>query len=271
MNWFEYTVAHFRLAQLVFWKRLGFALTGTVLPLGLGIALSVRAKQQDPIAGVPADLYVLTGFLGFSLFFVVYNLVNSVTSRRDALIYKRLRGTALPDSSIFIGEGASASVVSCGVAVILAVFGVAGLGSGLPFNIPLLALGILLGATMFAMLAVGVSGILPSAEMSVWITTPVMVFLMMCSGIFIPLSSLPGPLGTVAAYLPLAPVVSIVRTSYFGRDFASHSVTALPGAKLDFLGSLHVCLSPIGVTVAWAAIGLWLARRCFRWDPKRTG
>jgi ABC-2 type transport system permease protein len=271
MTWIEFTIAQFRLSQKVFWKRIGFALTGAVLPLGLGIFLSQEAKQQAPIHGAPADLYIVTGVLGFALFFVVYNLVNAVTARRDALLYKRLRGTALPDSSIFVGEGLSASIVSCGVAVLLIGYAMAMLHSGAPRNIPLLVLGLILGAAMFAMLAIGASGMLPNAELSTWIVTPVMVVLMMCSGIFVPLSSLPGPLAQTAVYLPLSPVVSIIRTGFLGHDFASDPTVDHIAGPVGFGEAFHVCLGPIGIVLAWTALGLWFAKRRFRWDPKRTG
>ena len=98
-----------------------------------------------------------------------------------------------------------------------------------------------------------------------------MVLFMMCSGIFMPLSSLPGPMAAVAVYLPLSPIVSIVRTAYLGQDFAGNPTVAHTAATVNFAESFHVCLSPLGIVVAWTALGLWVAKRRFRWDPKRSG
>jgi ABC-2 type transport system permease protein len=225
------------------------------------------------VSGAPAGLYALTGFLAFALFFTIYTLVNAVTSRRDALIYKRLRAASLPDSAIFAGEGAAAAIPSLVVAALLIAFGMIALNAGPPANPVLLLVGLLLGVGMFAMVAVGISGMLPSADTSMWIVTPVMVLFMFCSGIYSPLSTLPGPLADVAIYLPMAPVVGIVRTAYLGQDFASHNAIMGmdgAGAHLDFLGQLQACLGPLCVTVAWAVIGLSFARKFFRWDPKRS-
>lgn len=273
MTWWGYTLAQFRLSQTVYWKRLGVALTGTLVPLGLGIFVPLQAGDTALVGGVPASTFILTGFLAFALFFTVYNLINAVTSRRDALIYKRLRTTSLPDSSVFVGEGVSAAVPSCGIAALLVLFGVTVLHTGVPRNPLLLLAGLLLGSAMFTMLAVGVSGILPRAETSMWVVTPVMVFFMVCSGIYFPLSGLPGPLGEVAAYLPMSPVVSVMRTAYLNQDYASHDAllgVVRPGARVGFFGAFRAALGPICIMLAWTAIGFALARKLFRWDPRRS-
>jgi ABC-2 type transport system permease protein len=273
MTWLTYTTAQFHLSQRVFFKRIGIALTGTLVPLALGIFMPLNLGPASRIDGAPGRLYTLTGFLAFALFFSVYNLVNAVTSRRDALIYKRLRSSSLPDSSIFAGEGLAAVVPSCCVTVVLTLFGVIFLHSGAPDNIPLLVLGVALGSVMFSMLAIGISGILPSADTSMWVVTPVMVLFMFCSGIYFPLSGLPHPMGQVAAYLPMSPVVSVLRTAYLGQDFASHNALmhlVRPGAPVDFFGAFRASLGPVCIMLAWTAIGFALAKKLFRWDPKRT-
>ncbi|MBV9163693.1 MAG: ABC transporter permease [Pseudonocardiales bacterium] len=273
MNWIGYTTAQFRLSQRVYWNRIGIALSGTLVPLGLGIFIPLQLSHAGQIDGTPAGLYALTGFLAFTLFFTVYNLVNAVTSRRDALIYKRLRTSPLPDTSIFAGEGAAAALPSIVVAVVLIGFGIVILHSGAPNNIPLLILGLLLGSVMFTMLAIGISGMLPRAETSMWIVTPVMVLFMLCSGIFAPLANLPGPLGEVAAYLPMSPLVSVLRTAYLGQDYASHDAllhAVAVGRHVDFLGAFRASLGALSIMVAWTAVSFALARKLFRWDPRRA-
>jgi ABC-2 type transport system permease protein len=271
MNWLDYLWAQIRLSQRVFWKRIGFALSGTVLPLGLGILVSLNARGYRPMDGTRPELFVLTGFIAFGAFFIVYTLINAVTARRDALIYKRLRGTPLPPSAIFAGEALSAATVSWAVTVALTVFGIAVLGSGAPRNVPLLVLGVLCGTVMFTLLAVGVSGILPSAETSIWIVTPVMVLFLMTSGVFLPLSTLPQALRVVGQYLPMAPLVEVVRTAYLGRDFATGSALAHAAPQVGTLAAFRACAAPLGILLAWAVLGLGLAQKFFRWDPARGG
>ena len=275
MTWLGYTTAQFLLSLRVYWKGIGIALTGTLVPLGLGVFVPLQSAGSGKlISGAPAALFILTGFLGFATFFTVYNLVSAVTARRDALIYKRLRTSALPDTSIFAGEGAAAAVPTLAVAVLLVLFGIVVLRSGAPSNIPLLVVGLLLGTVMFVSLAIGVSGVLPGSGTSIWVITPFMVFFMLCSGIFTPLSSLPGPLPQIAAYLPMSPVVGILRTAYLGGDFASENAVlsvVAPGAPVGILGGFGASIGAICIMVAWSVIGFVFARKFFRWDPKRSG
>lgn len=269
MNWYRCTVAQFRLSQRVFWRRLGFALTGVIVPLGLGIGLPLDGRGKALVQGLKPAPYVLTGFIAFALFWIVYNLVNSTTSRRDALIYKRLRATALPETSIFAGEALSASVLSLVEVVVLVVFGIVVLHAGLPSNVPLLILTVLLGVAMFAILAVAASGVLPSAELSTWIVTPFMVAVLFGSGVTTPISSLPSVLQGPAKFLPLTPVVELVRTSYFGRDFV-HATAHHVAVPVGFLASFHASLGALDIMVAWTAIGVACALKWFRWDPRHT-
>ncbi|KPI02541.1 MULTISPECIES: ABC transporter permease [unclassified Streptomyces] len=269
--WFRYTFAQFRLSQRVYWKQFGFALTAVIVPLGLGIAYPMSMHGKKLIAGIDAGQYALVGFIGFVLLWIVYNLINSAASRRDALIYKRLRGTALPDTSIFAGEALSGSVVSLAEVVVLIAAGCALMGSSGPENVPLFLIAVVLGAAMFAMVAIGVSGLLPNAEVSTWIVTPFMMLMMLGSGVTMPLSALPEILRTPAEYLPLTPVVEILRTAYFGRDFATDSAGPAVPDHIGFLDAFQACSTQVGIMCAWTAIGLALAQKYFRWDPRHAG
>ncbi|MGV8871268.1 MAG: ABC transporter permease [Rhodococcus sp. (in: high G+C Gram-positive bacteria)] len=272
MNWITATIAQFCLSQTVYFKRVGLAMSATVVPLGLGVALPWESRDKAPISGAPADAYILSGFIAFALFFGVYTLVNSMTSRRDALLYKRLRTTAMPDTSILAGEALSSTLPTVVVSTILTVFGVAVLGTGLPLNLPMLVVGILAGAAMFALLAVGLAGVLPKAETAMWVVTPIMVVFMVCSGIYLPLSALPGAIGEIAMWLPMSPVVSVVRTAYLGQDYATHAALLGSGGHphLGFVQVLSACSVPLITIACWGGLGVVLARRLFRWDPRRA-
>jgi ABC-2 type transport system permease protein len=269
MTWLGSTISMYRLSNRAFVKRVGIALTGGVMPVVLGAFVSTELRGGAPIAGTPPELYILTGFVGFCLFFVVYNLVNAVTSRRDALIYQRLRCTPLPESSIFAGEGLCAAIISIGGAILLTGYGVVAFGSERPHNIPLMLVGVLLGVAMFIALAIGISGVLPGAETSIWIVTPLMVAFMAVSGVFLPMAQLPAVLSDIAPYLPLSPIVEIIRTGYLGQDFASHPDVLLPTGPVGIWAGFRACLTPIAVILAWTGIGIGLAGRLFRWNPRR--
>lgn len=271
MIWFRHTYSQFLLSQKVYWREIGFALTGALLPLGLGLAYPISQHGKSQIMGFDAGVFLLPGFMGFVLFWIIYNVVNSVASRRDALIYKRLRGTPLSDTAILTGEAVSGSVNSVLQVVIMIAVGVIALDAPAPSNIPLLVVGVLLGALAFGMLAIGASGMLPSAEVSTWLVTPIIFVLMLGSGVFMPISDLPSWLQTPVQYLPSSAVVEIIRTAYLGFDFASDPASAGVPPMVGFLGSLHACAMPLGVLCMWTGVGLGLAQKFFRWDPRRSG
>ncbi|GGG20945.1 hypothetical protein GCM10007304_38490 [Rhodococcoides trifolii] len=268
MNWLTYTRGQLLLSQQVFWKRLGVALVGTLLPLGFGVFGSLNARGRTSVEGIPGEEFMLTGFVGFALFFVMYNLVNSTTSRRDALVYKRLRSTSLPDSAIFAGEATSASVPSLAVVAVLIGYGIVYLKLPAPADAPLLLLGIVLAAAAFALLAIALSGILPSAEMSMWIITPIMVVLLMLSGIMIPLSEMPTALAQFSQFTPLTATVQIIRTAWTGQNFGS-IIGAGAHPAVGFVSAFRECSGPVGILVGWSALSIALGRRLFRWDPRR--
>ncbi|KOU02367.1 hypothetical protein ADK86_10920 [Streptomyces sp. NRRL F-5755] len=271
MNWLRFTFSQFLLSQRVYWRDLGFALTGALLPLGLGLAFPISQHGKGDIAGFDAGVYLLPGFLGFVLLWIVYNVINSAAGRRDRLVYKRLRGTPLPDTAILTGEAASGSVTSVLQVIVLLVVGVIAIDAPAPSNPLLLVLGVLLGALTFSLLAIGLSGLLPSGEVSTWIVTPVILLMMMTSGVAMPVSELPSWAQHVAPYLPSSPVVEIVRTAWLGHDFASDPTTAGITAQVGFAESFHACAQPVGILCAWAGLSFSMGKRFFRWDPRRSG
>ncbi|MER6951358.1 ABC transporter permease [Nonomuraea sp. NPDC000554] len=270
MNWFQYAYGQVLLSQKVFWKQLGFAIAGVVVPLGLGVALPMSMHGTKTIAGIDAGVFTLVGFIGFTLFWIVYNLINSSAARRDALIYKRLRVSPLPDSAIFAGEAVSGSLVSLVQVVILVAVAALAMDAGAPKNIPLFVLAVLLGSLMFAVLAIGLSGLLPNAELGTWIVTPFMALLMFGSGVATPLSSLPDFLQGPAQFLPLTPVVEMLRTAYFGLDFITDPASAAPPAEIGIFAAFRAATPSFGIMVLWAAFGLICAHRYFRWDPRHS-
>jgi ABC-2 type transport system permease protein len=270
LGFWRYTWSQFLLSQKVHWRDLGFALTGVLIPLGLGIGLPASQHGKGEVAGVDGGVYLLPGMMGFVLVWIVYNVVNSATSRRGKLIYKRLRGTPLPDTAIMTGEALSGSVTSIAQAVVLLVFGLTYLGAPAPANPLLLLVGVVLGAFTFALLAIGVSGLLPTSEVSTWIVTPFLFLMMFASGIVFPLSEMPHFLQVPVQYLPSSSVVEILRTAYLGRDFATNPATAQLPHQVGFLESFRACVMPLGLLCAWIGVSLGLGKRFFKWDPKRS-
>lgn len=270
MNWFRYFSSQFLLSQKVYWRDLGFSLTGALLPLGLGIALPLSQHDEGKIGGFDGGVYLLPGVVGFAVLWILYNIINSAASRRDKLIYKRLRGTPLPDTAILTGEAASGSVTTVLQAIVLFIVGAFTLDAPAPQNPLLVVVGIVLGVATFSLLAIGLSGLLPSGEVSTWIVTPLIMLMMLVSGIIMPISSLPSWSQDAVQFLPSSPVVEIIRTGYLGHDFASDPASTSIPAAVGVVGGFKACAMPLGLLCAWIGFSFSMGKRFFRWDPRRS-
>ncbi|GJF27946.1 transport permease protein [Kitasatospora sp. NE20-6] len=267
IGWSHYARGQFLLSWRVFWRNRRSTFIGFLLPvlLNLVVAAPLRGKE---IAGVDAAGYTTVGFIGLALVTSFINLLNGVVARRDDLVLKRLRGTEVPPTAIFAGQiGASGAVVLLQVLVLGGV-SVLWFGTRLPAD-PLLFLLVLVGGyLLFAVLAVAMSGLTPSAEAAPMVATPVLLLCMFGSGVVAPLASLPEWLRGPAHVLPLAPVVEGLRTAWFGREFGSETWGGVAPAELDLLhGWLHAAPSLLMIA-AWVAAAAVLGRRLFRWEPR---
>ena len=218
-------------------------------------------------SGIAAPLYTGTGDLAFFLLFGIFgNLTNVFTVRREDLTLKRLRGSALSDREIFGGSVLGATVIYLLQVCLVLTALVTSLNAGAPANLPLLLLGLALGIVAFALLAFALSGVTPNAELSQYTVLPILFLCSAASGFMVPLDSLPDWVERIAAVLPLSPLVEIARTAYLGRDFTHGG----DHAELGFFGVWTACGPALVVLLAWIAAGLLLARRYFRWEPRRS-
>ncbi|NRD07553.1 ABC transporter permease [Rathayibacter agropyri] len=255
--------AHVALSQRVYWKDVAFALVGAVMPLAFGLLPAALADVDARIEGVSARSWLLSGGLAVALVFVVYNVINSAARRREQRIYKRLRCAPVPAHAVLLGEAISSAIPAVVQVTVVIVAGRLWLGVEWPANWPLLIVVVLVGLTALAMLAFGVSGLLPSGEIATWIVTPVLAALLFFSGAFATMPDTP-VLDSVRPYVPSAEIVDTVRTAYLGYDVSGSSVGGQLGVMEGF-GSTWHALVLLGV---WAGLGLMLFNSFFRWDPR---
>lgn len=239
--------------------------TTIAFPLLLGcIALVLK---EGYVSGVTSGLYVLTGMLALIGFFVTFmHLTTVFTVRREELVLKRMRGSVLSEAAIFGGSGLACTLIYVLQVAAIITLGIVALGGHLPRNLPLLFLGVVLGSIMFVPMAAAMSGFTKTGESAQITVLPAMLILATTSQASFPLTGMPEIVQRVAASLPLSPVVDVIRIGYFGLDFTRQP----PHPELGFAASWAAAGPRLLLIVAWTVVGVLIARKHFRWEPRSS-
>ncbi|OKI28919.1 ABC transporter permease [Streptomyces sp. CB03911] len=267
LGWPQYARGQFLLSWRVFWRNRRSTFIGFLLPVLLNLVVAAPLRDQE-IGGVNAAAYSTVGFIGFALVTSFINLLNGVVARRDDLVLKRLRGTEVPATAIFAGQFGAAGAVVLLQVLLLGGLSVGWFGAPLPADPLLFVVTLVAGYLLFAVLAVALSGLTPSAEAAPMVATPVLLVCMFGSGVVAPLSSMPQWLQGPAHNLPLAPVVETLRTAWFGRPFGAESWSGGALARIDLLHGWQHAAGSLLLVAAWTAGAAVLGRRLFRWEPR---
>lgn len=212
--------------------------------------------------GVSMGATVIVVMANFTILLVVYyNLVATYAARREDLVLKRLRSGELTDAEIIAGTAvasvvtALAQIVAIGVAAPL-LFDVAP-----PVNVVLMVVAVVLGTIAWIPLAAASSIFTRNAEMAQLTTLPALLICLFFSGIFVPLHMLPDAMARIGEFMPLTPVVELMRMGLVG--------VTNDGSTVDFAASFGAAITPVAILLAWTYLGVTIVRRYFRWEPRR--
>jgi ABC-2 type transport system permease protein len=228
---------------------LGFA--GTILMpvimfVVLGRLLGGRMDTSARLRGfVSADLPVFTVIL-ISLN-AVLSLVTIIAIYRESGILKRLRATPLRPHTILTAHVVVKLILTM---VTLALMVLAGRKYyPLPLNVAWPSFAAALIVSTISILSVGflVASIVPTARFAQPIGSFILYPMLGISGLFSPISNLPGWLQPIAHVMPLTPAVSLLRGIWLGDSWLAHGWDVL-GLALVF------------------AICTALSARVFRWE-----
>lgn len=220
--------------------------SATVIPVGLSLLF---IAQRDVFSQLPTGMGFLAGvFMMILISMGLYSTaVTTVAARRQTLFLKRLRSTAVSDTSALAGILGPPALI--GILQVTAVLTVLAVLTQIPAQIPLLIVSALSLALMMVGLALATAGITTSPEHAQVTTLPV-------------------TLGTSA----VAFWVGFTGTEELGmlkRLLPGGSATELTinawNGGTDLVDNL-LLLPP---TLAWVAVGILLAKRFFRWEPRR--
>jgi ABC-2 type transport system permease protein len=236
--------------QRLFWRSRELAFFTFMLPVILFFLLG-STYGDDEIDGVNGADYLLAGMLGFGAISTTFaGLAILLVIRREQGILKRLRATPLPASTYLSAVLTSIVLVFALETMLMLAIGRLSFGTDLPDRWLSLSLALLLGAIAFAALAVGLSGLVRSAEGSSAVVNAIFLPLSFISGAFFSPDSFPAFLEAIANVLPLTYFIELV------RDVMLHGSDLWDEPRA------------LGVVTAWGVVGLVAAFRFFRWEPR---
>jgi ABC-2 type transport system permease protein len=230
-----------------------------LLPLLLVAAVPALGMGGDAIAVGPQ---LLVTAIGVTLIFLTYyNLLTTFVARREELVLQRMRTGELTEAEVVLGIAAPTLLVTAGQ-VLLVAAGIAVLGEwSAPVDVVLPVVALIGGGALMLVLAATSTAFTRTAESAQITALPLLVVSTGLCGLFVPLSLLPDQLATVARFLPLTPIVELSQLGLAGVTWR--------GDAVDLAGAWSAAVLPLAVLAGWLVVGSVLARRGFRWTPRR--
>jgi ABC-2 type transport system permease protein len=238
-----------RWEQLLFWRSREAAVFGFLFPLLLFALLS--SVYDGKIYGKPAPWALLAGMLGYGVTTTAFAvLALLIVGRRELGILKRIRSTPLPAATYLTAMLVSISIVFAVQAAALFVLGRLLKSTPWPDHVLSLVLALALGAAAFAALGLAVTGFIRSLEGSSAVVNLIVLPMAFISGSFGPTHEYPRVLRAIGDVLPLKYLLDAVNGIYLhGQELWDK-----PRA--------------VAVLAAWGVLGMAVALRRFRWEPR---
>lgn len=238
-----------RWEQLVFWRSREAAVFVFLFPLLLFTLLT--AVYTGRIYGRPASWALLAGMLGYGAANTAFaGLALLVVARREMGILKRIRATPLPATTYLVAVLTSILAVYTLQSVTLFVLGRLLKSTPWPDHLLSLVLALALGAAAFAGLGLAITGFIRSLEGSSAVVNVIVLPMAFLSGSFGPTRHYPQFLRAIGDVFPLKHLLDLVNAIYLHGQ----QLWDKPAA--------------VAVLAGWGAVGMVIALRTFRWEPR---
>ncbi|MGN6816607.1 MAG: ABC transporter permease [Solirubrobacterales bacterium] len=200
-----------------------------------------------------AEAYFTAGIIAYAAALSTFTtLAVSLTTQRENGQLKRYRGTPMPPWTFIAGQIIRAEAQALAMAAVLLVIGAVAYGIPIPAStFPAFVLYLLLGTATLCSLGIAVSAFTPTPDAASTIAPFSVVILAFISGVWIPVEQLPNWLETIGKVFPLYHLALGLQTTLAPRASGS-------GLEIENVIALAV----------WAAIGIRIASRRFRWEPQ---
>ena len=158
--------------------------------------------------------FVLIGLIGMAVMNAsVQGIAVQMSEWRESKILKRITTTPIKTWQFILAQiGARLCLATVQIGLVLFV-GIKLFGGHVHGSIPVVVLLGLLGALMFQLLGFVIAALTKTVQAAEGMATAVTIPLMFLSGVFFPIDSLPKWLHSIVVYLPLAPLLSMLRNA----------------------------------------------------------
>ena len=243
-----------RTEQLLFWRNREAAFFTFFLPIIFFLIFgSIYGNSTITKEHLRAAPFLQAGMIGYGVASTAFaGLAITMVVRRESGILKRIRSTPLPPSTYLLAVLASTFVVFLIEATLIVAIGRAFFHVAVPDRIGSLLVILVLGATCFAAMGLGLTSAVRSAEGASAVVNFVYLPMAIISGTIFTPKEYPGFLRAIADVLPLTYFTRLTR-DVMVRE---HHIWSETGS--------------IAVVLLWGAIGLIAAIRGFRWQPRET-
>ena len=184
--------------------------------------VNYQLQNAVPIYGVTGEKtttgsfsyfsFVLIGLIGMALMNSnVQSLAINMARYREDKILKRITTTPLPTWQFILAEVASHLVLDILQVGLVITIGVYVFGGSVGGHVALLFALSLFGAVLFQLIGFVIASATKSASAAEGMSTAITVPMMFLSGVFFPIDQLPKWLFSVVQYLPLSPLLRMMR------------------------------------------------------------
>lgn len=194
------------------------------------------------------------------------HVANLFAVRRDRHILKRLRVSGVTPSAVYAAATVPVLAFVIGLTLVLCAIGVAAAGQ-FPENPLMLLLSVALASMTMTLLGISFTRFTRSAEAVQVVSLIPLMLLLFGSGATLPLELLSDTVARIAWFTPLAPLVDLVRSAYFGSDFFGGQVS-----HAEQLGAVELwtaALPALTLSLAWLAVSCSLVRSV-PWSSRRS-
>jgi ABC-2 type transport system permease protein len=156
--------------------------------------------------------FVLVGLLGMALMnSSVQGVAIAISKYREDQILKRLTTTPMKTWKFIMAEVLSRLLLNLIQVTLILTIGVYVFGGHIPGSIPLIYLFALIGAILFQLIGFAIASASKTTDAAEGMATAITIPMMFLAGVFFPIDQLPKWILSIVQYLPLAPLLRMIR------------------------------------------------------------